>query len=229
MTYKVGAVSYPVSGASSNLLSVVDPFLNIALPFFEAALNFYLATAIAAAYPGQMSVAVRETTPLNPRVWLAPSTFRFPLLAIYCVSGQEVHRTIRWESSERIYRLEYYLPPTTYEQGKRTVPLLQAMPALLSQLVEASSDAAYNSSQDVWAAAKVERINVTRWNIDVTDDPAGQNNQYPTLVLDLNVHLREQDAGGGEALTYVLSKLQIQDDAETPLDLVEVRSDVVVP
>jgi hypothetical protein len=166
MPLKLGGVTFPIAspGTGGNLLASCEPFLNKALPFFKACINSYFETAYVAAMANQAIVqagsrACAETTNLDPGVFLASRTFKFPLLSIYPteIEQAEKNHNVSFETFTT-YDLIYLLPEMPTEQATRILPLLSAVYKMLVIVCERQGDPAYNSNERVWAQAGIEAV-----------------------------------------------------------------------
>lgn len=243
--FKIGGVWYPLRGtgndATSTGISVVrdvDPGTFYLLRFFERLLNWGISDGVAAVLPALLpggptqGIAVRQTTTVDPMVWLRAHTWSFPLLALYPVTDEPARdRTGTWSQTTTAYKLAYVLPPMTTEQAEHGFALLTAARRLLVLATEHHGASPIDSGGNPLADAGVNTIEFNRAEYGVLQSGEGAAS-YPSLVADVVVQYREEaDDEQGVASAYMQAAVDSLDGADvigvdTAAFTVTARSDV---
>lgn len=243
--FKIGGVWYPLRGTGNDQTTTgvsvvrdVDPGSHYLLRFFERILNWGIADGVAAVLPSMpaggptQGIAVRQTTTVDPMVWLKAHTWRFPLLALYPVSEEPARdRTGTWAQTTTVYKLAYVLPPMTAEQAEHGFALLMSARRLMVLGCEHFGASPIDSGDNPLEDAGVNTVEFARAEYGVLQSSEGASS-YPSLVADLVVTYREQsDDEQGVAAAYNLLTVDSLDEADvvgvgTPAFTVTARDDV---
>ncbi len=156
-TFNYGGVSFPLTASTSNtLLQDADPVLYWALQFYASVLTTHMGDrllAVAQDADAPITAAVQYTTPLDPVPWLLEEHFRFPLLALYRISGKNGMRTYNWSHETTKLGIAYILPPLTAGQAEAVAPILSTIPLIIANRTQQGFDPAFMSGAKVWSGA----------------------------------------------------------------------------
>lgn len=228
MAKLVGGLSFPIAapGVDGSLLALCDPFLAVAVPFFRDSVNRAFSTAYTAAMAGQAAIAdptqaaCVQTCTHDPAPWLTPHTHRFPILALYLVSGEPEKPTQgRTIGAKHVYRMVYVLPSMHLDQAERVLPLLNAFPLLINYLIESLCDPQFDNNEDPWGDAGLSEINMGRYNVGfLSNGSPGQDKAafFPQVSIDIETHL-EADIDPTEYPDLITTAVDVQADVANPL------------
>lgn len=211
---KIGGVWYPLRATDNDALAsgvsvlrAVDPGCYYLLRYFERVLNWAIGTGIADVVPpspgAPLGTAVRQTTNVDPMVWLHANTWRWPLLALYPVSEEPARdRTAVWSQTTTLYKLAYLLPPMTADQAERGFALLTAARRVLVLATESHGVLDIDSGGNPLSDAGVNTVEFNKAEYGVLQSSDGALS-YPSLLADVVVQYREQaDDEQGVASAY---------------------------
>lgn len=226
--FRIGGVWYPLRGTDNDPTSAgvsvaraVDPAGYYLLRYFERVLNWAVGDGVSALLPAlqaggpMQGVAVRQTTNVDPLLWLKATTWRFPLLALYPVSEEPARdRTTTWSQTATLYKLAYLLPPMTSDQAERGFALLTAARRILVLATEHLGADAIDSGGNPLEDAGVNTVTFNRAEYGVLEEGDGARS-YPSLVADVVVEIREQaDDEQGVAAAYNQIAVDSLDNAD---------------
>jgi len=166
-----GAVTLPLpaqglglGSAGATLLRDADPAIYYLLEFYAAVITKHvgprLLSEAAACGADDIEVAVAESIPLNPEVFLTEEHIRFPMLCASRTGTKYMYVGQRKQAVDTI-EVSYVLPALTGGLAERLVPILYAVAACLDNRTERGMDPAYAEGARVWEIAGVARAEIT--------------------------------------------------------------------
>ncbi len=234
-TFNYGGVAFPLTTLGSRtLLQDADPVSYWALRFFKSVLVTHMGARLvseAQSAGAPITSAVAQTTPLDPIPWLLEQHFRFPLLALYRISGANGQRTVNWSHQTTKFGIAYVLPPLSAGQAECVAPILATIPLIIANRTEHGSDPAFQSGAQVWSGAFAGLE-------DIKAPVEGQFGMFPGLselafpawTGTITVNERQMAATDFDAFIAADTNLDLVNTGETTIsNFVAFKSDIIPP
>lgn len=202
--FKVGAVNYPLTAATTNsLLRDADPAIYWTLEFYKSVINTYvrprLLAEVALLQGVPITTGVLHTCHFDPGPALLehPENL-FPLLAAYRSSTVFNQVTLTWDHGESEWEIAYVLPALHWPARRKLLPVLKAVNDVILDRTRQGWDTAYASGAQVLASASyanLETIDLMRSRYGRYED--GEGLYYEALICTMRVRERVMPPADG--------------------------------
>lgn len=175
-----GGVEYPLTSTVTNpLLQDADPAVFWMREFFAAIIQTHIgdrltaqATEAGAAIPD--AVAHRSNVDPGPFLTQDPRK-RYPLLALYRKTSTYEERTVVWDEEIGVWELAYVMPPLTWDQAEKILPIFGSVAKVIHRGVRQRSDASFLDGANVSSStyASISKIRLTASKYGRFQDASG--------------------------------------------------------
>ncbi len=186
--FKAGGTLSPLpSSLSNSLLKDADPVIYYLLNYYSNVISLHMgarwnAEATAAGRSDLSNLTTGHKVPFDPIPYLQENQFKFPLLAAYRKNEKYEWFTTTWYRITSTVNIIWVMPPMSTGQMERMSAFRAHVARTLVDRTAMGLDSNYNSGEQVWAEAGLDKIGIkstTFGNI-----PTDTGLVFPTILLE---------------------------------------------